>query len=1172
MLAAVDSGKTTLTEAILYTTGTIRSAGRVDHGDSHLDTNAIERERGITIFSKQAEFEHGGMKATILDTPGHVDFAAEMERTLSVIDYAVLIIGANDGIKAHTATLWKLLAKHRIPVFVFVNKIDLADQAEDRGVSGQERNDGNGPGSSDRETASKEIRERLTDNIRGTASKEIRERLTDEINKGLGAELTDFSDTSSEEFLDEISMVSDKAAELVLSDTDAREKREAIDLEIIRLIKDRELFPVYFGSALRFSGVEALIDGLERYTAAYRGDEKGEPSGRIFKVAFDGQDRVTFMKVTAGRLKPRQVVRVVPRGSASGAKSVRNSSQPSGDAAADPASADGAKTRSGRESSGVRASGAADGRGMKVPGAAGGRGMKTPGAADSDGAYDEKINEIRIYSGDKYKVAEAAGPGDIVAVTGLSAAVPGDAVGSEMPSEGEVLQPYMTYNTYAEHEEDTHALLDALSMLAAEDPKLETEWLSGTKQIVVRIMGAVQLEVLARLIKDRFGISCTFGEEKIIYKETVSGTYEGVGHFEPLRHYAEAHVVISPAERGSGITVRSECPLELLDINWQNLVMSVLERHHLRGTLTGAPLTDVDICLVAGRASKKHTEGGDFREASLRAVRQGLMQALEAGDMVLLEPWLDFRVETETPEIGAIMTDIDNMGGSVDPPEISADGSTAVLTGRAPAAGLRGYSARLAGSAHGRTQFSCAMGGYDVCADARDVIERAAYDPDRDVRNPADSVFCSQGSGDIIKWDQVSNYMHIPSVLEARRKHMSIIPGGQTDEMLAAEARIKEQRRRREQRTATDKELKAIFEQTYGPIKHYRPPKQEEYDYNYDEYDVYGEYGGDNQQGYYAEEINNNDDNGTGNAYDSDSRRVDNSDGPSSRRSNGSNGFGAVGDRGATSHSNGSVAAGDRGATCHSNGSGASSSTNRAASDSSGGGGSPASHSNGGGGSPAGDSKGSSRRGFNEANRRGAGNESSRRGAAKARIADQAVTHLFVDGYNLIHAWPELKELADVDFGSARDELTDIICNYSGFMGYDTVLVYDAYKVTEGVGSRMVINGITVVYTREHETADAFIERETLNLMKHIKAGKSTGGSAEVNGTKTGKAGGSGKNDPAHKALNGGRRYGSADRIIVVTSDNLEQIVSMGHGALRISSREFINEIARVNDQIRTMH
>ena len=585
MLAAVDSGKTTLTEAILYTTGQIRNAGRVDHGDSHMDTNAIERERGITIFSKQAGFEYGGMRATILDTPGHVDFAAEMERTLSVIDYAVLIIGANGGIKAHTATLWKLLQRHRIPVFIFVNKTDLVDQAPGGAGAAAEA----GAGSAAPAACEPGM----------IAAPAVRAKLLDELGKGLGADLLDFTDTKCEEFLDDISLVSDKAADLVLADMDDREKMEAIDLEVIRLIKAREVFPVYFGSALKFSGVRELIDGMVRYTAAFRGDEKGEPSGRIFKVALDGKDRVTFLKLTGGKLKPRQMVHVVPR---------------------DAASSDAAMTLNGAKPDAAETTGAS--------------GAKTE---EESGAYNEKINEIRIYSGDKYAVAEAAGPGEIVAVTGLSAAVPGDVIGCEKPAEGEVLQPYMTYNVHAEHEEDTHALLEALSMLAAEDPKLETEWLSGSGQIVVRIMGAVQLEVLARVVKDRFGINCTFGEEKIIYKETIKGEYEGVGHFEPLRHYAEAHLVISPAERGSGITVRSECPLEMLDINWQNLVMSVLERHHLKGPLTGSALTDVDICLVAGRASKKHTEGGDFREAALRALRQGLMQAVENGDMVLLE-------------------------------------------------------------------------------------------------------------------------------------------------------------------------------------------------------------------------------------------------------------------------------------------------------------------------------------------------------------------------------------------------------------------------------------------------------------------------------------------------------------------------------------------------------
>lgn len=902
MLASVDSGKTTLSEAMLYKTGRIRKAGRVDHGDSFFDTDKIERERGITIFSKQALIEWGNVRATMLDTPGHVDFAAEMERTLSVLDYAVLIVGANDGVKAHTATLFKLLARHKIPVFVFVNKMDLA--ASDK------------------------------------------EDVLSVIEKGLGTDLIDFTDTGSEEFLDAISLASDRAAELVLSGMDERELKEAMDLEIIRLIKEREIFPVYFGSALKLDGVDEFLEGLARFTAPFRGDQKGEPSGRIFKTAYDGKDRLTFLKLTSGRMKPKQMIKVGPR-------------------TGDP--------------------------------------------------YEEKVNEIRFYSGEKYDTAEIAEPGDVIAVTGLSETVPGDTIGSEIPQESEMLQPYMTYNVHAEDPDKMHDLISALDVLSKEDPKLEAEWVKGSDSIVVRIMGSVQLEVLTRVIKDRFGIDAWFDEEKIIYKETVKGVYEGVGHFEPLRHYSEVHLIISPQERGSGISIRSECPLESLDINWQNLVMSVLGRHHLKGTLTGASLTDVDICLVDGRASKKHTEGGDFRESSLRALRQGLMQAREAGDMVLLEPWLDIRIETEVPEIGAIMTDIDNMGGKLDPPELLEDGVSAVLTGCAPAAGLRGYGQKLAGSAHGRTRFSCSMRGYDVCTSQEKIVEESLYDPERDVRNTADSVFCSHGSGDIVKWDEVFSHMHVPSVLAEREKRKNAGPGEATDEMLEYEAMIEERKRKYRKALATDKELKAIFEKTYGPVKTFR--RKRETDDFYDEYDY-------------------------------DDQDYQNS----------------------------------------------------------------------------------------SALKQGSKPE----GGAKTHTEidpTETVTHLFVDGYNLIHAWPELKELADVDYGSARDRLTDVICNYSGFTGYDTVLVFDAYKVTEGIGSSMNIHGIKVVYTKEHETADAYIERETLNLMKRMKSRKTAG----------------------------------KERILVVTSDNLEQIVSMGHGALRISSREFVEEIGRVDDIIRGM-
>lgn len=897
MLAPVDSGKTTLTEAILYKTGTIRTFGRVDHGDAYLDTDTIEKERGITIFSKQALCEWDGVEAAILDTPGHVDFAAEMERTLSVLDYAVLIISAGDGVRPHTKTLWNLLKKHDIPVFIFVNKMDLSVHKMD----------------------------------------EIQEILREKLSEKCVCFSRDGSKKSEEIFHDDISLVSEKACEAILSGAGSK-----LGAVISEEIKDREIFPVYYGSALKSEGVEQLLSGLSEYMISYpviNRMDAAEPSGRVFKVAYDGSDRVTYIKVTSGVLTPRSVIRLNHR---------------------------------------------------------------------SGGSTDEKIQEIRSYSGDKYRQEDAAEPGQIACITGLKDAVPGDSVGREEPAEEEVLQPYMTYNVIPADPSRTHDLLEAVKILADEDPKLSASWEpsrpSGEGRIVVRIMGAVQLEVLSRVLRDRFGLDAEFGENRIIYKETIKRQVEGVGHFEPLRHYAEVHLIITPLERGSGITLRSECPLEMLEINWQNLVLSHLMERELKGILTGAALTDVDICLAAGRASIKHTEGGDFREATFRALRQGLMQARETGDAVLLEPWLDFTIEAPQQDVGLIMTDIQNLGGEFTAGSQTADESgSAVLTGRAPAAGLQNYQARLAGLAHGRATFTAAMSGYDAARDPGAVIAASRYDPDRDTEDPADSVFCSHGSGDIVKWDEVFSHMHIGSVLEARKKRADSMSSAASDEMLANDALIEEQKRRYRKALATDKELQAIFERTYGPVKHFRRSGRE-----------------------------------TDDLFEAEESR------PKTVKAEKS---------------------------------------------------------------------------FRPLDKRG------------------VITHLFVDGYNLIHAWPELKDLSDVDFGSARDRLTDIICNYAGFTGYDVTLVFDAYKVTEGIGEKMNIHGVSVVYTREHETADAYIERETLNIMKRLKAKKS----------------------------------GAEERIIVVTSDNLEQIVSMGHGALRISSREFIEETERVSEMIRSI-
>lgn len=896
MLAPVDSGKTTLAEAILYKTGTIRAAGRVDHGDAYLDTDSIEKERGITIFSKQALCKWDDVDAAILDTPGHVDFAAEMERTLSVLDYAVLILSASDGVRPHAVTLWNLLKKNDIPVFVFVNKMDL---------SVHKRQD-------------------------------IQELLKEKLSEKCVDFTGDHSADEHEAFRDDISLISEKACEEILSGSDAK-----LDRVISEEIRDREIFPVYYGAALKFEGVDDLLSGLSKYIVSYpviNSIGAAEPSGKVFKISYDDRERLTYVKITKGVLSPRSLVRINHR---------------------------------------------------------------------SGGSEEEKVQEIRFYSGEKYRQGDKAEPGQIAALTGITCAVPGDSVGSEEPSQEEELQPYMTYNVIPEDPADTHVLLEAVRALCDEDPKLSASWDPESKSIVVRIMGSVQLEVLRQVIKTRFGLDCSFGDNRIIYRETIKRQVEGVGHFEPLRHYAEVHLIITPADPGSGITIRTECPLESLDINWQNLVMSHLMERDLRGVLTGSVLTDVDICLAQGRASKKHTEGGDFREATFRALRQGLMQARETGDAVLLEPWLRFTIESSQQDVGLIMTDIQNLGGVfTGPGEKGTADESVILEGKAPAASLQNYQARLAGLTHGRASFSAVMCGYDKCHDAEKIIEESCYAPEHDVDDPADSVFCSHGSGDIVKWNEVFDHMHIGSVLEAREKKNESSADGYSDELLANEALNEERKRRYRKALATDKELMAIFERTYGPVKDQKIQRQ----------------------------------NGFDDWEPEEKSRKDTNHPPKT---------------------------------------------------------------------------------------------------PKQQTQGEIVTHLFVDGYNLIHAWPELKELSEVDFGSARDKLTDIVCNYAGFTGYDTVLVFDAYKVTEGIGASMNIHGIKVVYTKEHETADSYIERETLNLMKRIKAGRGTGRDKE--------------------------------RIMVVTSDNLEQIVSMGHGALRISSREFVEEVARVDEIIRNI-
>lgn len=876
LLAHVDSGKTTLSEAMLYLCGEIAELGRVDHGDSFLDNNAMERNRGITIFSKQAVMDFGETHFTLLDTPGHVDFSAEMERTLSVLDAAVLLISARDGLKSHTRTLWQLLKAYGIPTFVFVNKMDLA------------------------------VRERA-DILEG-------------LRNGLDPAVADFSGAADpakrEAFLDELTLCSESLTEKVLAGEDVT------DGDIADAVNRRELFPCYFGAALKMEGVEALLEGLDRFTEDPCHPERSEGSSpvsglqsslsfgaRVFKIARgDDGARLTFLKVTSGNL------------------SVRDS-------------------QSGTDRQGQ--------------------------------PWEEKITQIRVYSGLKHTNVDTAMPGQVVAVTGLNHTLPGDGLGRETRRQADFIEPFLTFTVLPEDGVDDHTALQKLSQLSEEDPMLRIRWNEQNAHIEISMMGEVQPEILKTQIRERFGFDVTFGDEQIVYKETIADTVEGVGHFEPLRHYSEVHLLMEPGEPGSGLVFSSICPEDELDRNWQRLIMTHLQEREHPGVLTASPITDMKISLAAGRAHKKHTEGGDFRQSTYRAVRNGLMKA----ECVLLEPWFDYTLEVPAENVGRAMTDIQRMKGTFEGPE--TDGETAVLRGRCPASEMKGYHTVLAGYTKGLGSLSCVLDGYGPCHNQDEVVEAIGYDPERDVENPADSVFCYHGESGIIPWYEVEEHMHLPSVLNGRGG-----TGEETDPDLMEKARAYRQV------LASDKELMKIFERTYGPVK--------------------------------------------------DRREI----GPKVLRA------------GAKSSDKSAQAL---------------------------------------------------RKQF----------EAEKNDPRKKEIA-----YLFVDGYNVMNSWPELKELAKTDYGAARDQLIDILRNYQGFTGEKVTVVFDAYRVEGGSGSLTKIPNIEVVYTKENETADSYIEKVTLGLAKKHK-------------------------------------------VRVVTSDDLVQKIAFGHGALRCSSREFREEVKQIEEAIR---
>ena len=842
ILAHVDSGKTTLSEGLLYASGALRKLGRVDHGDAFLDTDALERERGITIFAKQAMLTVGEREFTLLDTPGHVDFSAEMERTLSVLDYAVLVISGSDGVQSHTRTLWRLLTRYEVPTFLFINKMDLA----------------------------------------GTDKSALMERLT----QTLSAECVDFS--APPQGRDEALALCDEAA------LESLLERGSIDDSLIsEMIKSRKVFPCFFGSALKMDGVEDFLSALARFTVAP--EYPSEFGAKVFKISRDAQGgRLTWLKVTGGALR------------------------------------------------------------VKAP--------LSYRAQNQD--YQEKADQLRLYSGVKFRALEKAGAGSVVAVTGLSHSYVGLGLGTEAEASAPLLQPALTYQLVLPDGADAHSALTKLRELEEENPMLRIVWDERYGQIHVQLMGKIQLEILRRRILDRFGLAVTFGEGSIVYRETIASPVLGMGHFEPLRHYAEVQLLIEPLPRGTGIQLASNLATDALDLNWQRLIFThLLEREHA-GVLTGSALTDVRFTLVAGRAHLKHTEGGDFRQATYRAVRQGLMQA----ESLLLEPYYDFRLEVPAECVGRAMTDLQNMGGTVDPPQ--SVGENTVLTGYAPVRTLRDYFTDVAAYTRGRGQLSCAVRGYETCQNQDEIVASLGYDAERDTDNPASSVFCDHGGSITIPWNEVAQHVHCDSGIHFDKEETEEKSAPPPRRGVGAGSAY-----------AADKELQEIFERTYGKVEHraFEPAKKPARTSLADHYDV----------------------------------------------------------------------------TVHS----------------------------------------------------------------------EDTEYLLVDGYNIIFAWDELQRLAAQDIAAARGALIDILANYQGFRKCRVIVVFDAYKVKGNPGSVQTVHGIKVVYTKEAETADTYIERATYELRRER-------------------------------------------RVRVATSDGPEQVIILGHGALRVSARAFHAEVEAAEGQI----
>lgn len=851
ILAHVDAGKTTLSEGMLYLSGTVRKLGRVDHKDAFLDTYSLERDRGITIFSKQAVFSLGNRRINLLDTPGHVDFSAEMERTLQVLDYAVLVISGADGVQGHTETLWKLLKLYEIPTFIFINKMDQ-------------------PGT-DRESLLTELKERLDEGC---------------IVFGKGKNV---------ESLEEIAMTDEAVLDYFMGHETVRNE------DICRLIRERKIFPCYFGSALKLDGVQELLAGFEEYMKPF--DGKKEFGARVFKISRDDKgERLTFLKVTGGKLVVKMPIN-----------------------------------------------------------------------------KEEKINQIRIYSGAKYEAVNEVEAGGVCAVTGLSSSYIGQGLGVEKGTAAPFLEPVLTYQMILPEGADTTKVLRELKQLEEEEPLLNIVWNPALEEIHVQLMGEVQTEILKTMIAERFHLDVEFGTGKIVYKETIKSPVVGVGHYEPLRHYAEVHLKMEPLEAGSGLVFDTDCSEDVLDRNWQRLILTHLQEREHPGVLTGAPITDMKITIVAGRAHLKHTEGGDFRQATYRAVRQGLKSA----ESLLLEPWYSFVLEVPSEQVGRAMSDIGQMNGSFEGPEAEDKQGMVRLTGTAPASEMRDYQREVWAYTKGRGRITLTLKGYEPCHNAEEVIEEIGYDSERDVDNPTGSVFCAHGAGFLVKWDEVPEYMHIKEDFLAEK------PGIEQDEVMAVQmGNHCNYSGGYSSSYDDDPELLTIMEREFGS-------KQKERD-----------------------------------RYSSYRKQTVST---------------------------------------------------------------PVRH------------------------------------TTVIKENEPKKEYLLVDGYNIIFAWEELNELAKASIDAARNKLMDILSNYQGFIGCTLILVFDAYKVKGNQGEVQKYHNIYVVYTKEAETADQYIEKTTHEI---------------------------------------GRKY----KVTVATSDALEQVIVMGQGAYRISARDFYEEVERTEKQIREIN